>query len=127
MTQTARNLTPEEVAEYRQAARARWEKEQRELARRREHAWEVAQEAARLLKERFGAVRVVVFGSLVHEGCFTPWSDVDIAAWGIRPQDTFQAIGAVMDLDSEIEMNLVDVAICRPSLLAVIEQEGVDL
>jgi len=121
------DLTPEEIAEYRRAARARWEREREELARRLERAWEVARAAARLLRERFGATRVVVFGSLVHDGCFTPWSDVDIAAWGICPKDTFRAIGAAMDLDPEIEVSLVDVGACRPSLLAVIEEEGVDL
>jgi predicted nucleotidyltransferase len=121
------DLTPEEIAEYRRAARARWEWEQQERVRRLERAWEVARAAAQLLRERFGATRVVVFGSLVHNGCFTPWSDVDIAAWGIRPEDTFRAIGAVMDVDSEIEVNLVDVGACRPSLLTVIEEEGVEL
>jgi predicted nucleotidyltransferase len=70
---------------------------------------------------------VVVFGSLVHRGCFTPWSDVDLAAWGVRPEETFRAIGTVMDLDAEIEINLVDVETCSSSLLTMIEQEGVDL
>ena len=79
-----------------------------------------------MLKEKFGATRVVVFGSLVHEGCFTRWSDVDIATWGIRPENTFRAIGAVMDVDADIEINLVDVATCRPELLATIEREGVE-
>jgi predicted nucleotidyltransferase len=127
MSRTVLDLTPEEIAEYRRAARVRWEREQQERVRRLQHAWEVARAAAQLLRERFGATRVVVFGSLVHDGCFTPWSDVDIAAWGIHPEDTFRAVGAVMDLDSEIEVNLVDVGACRPSLLTVIEEEGVDL
>lgn len=124
---SALNLTSEEVAEYRQAARARWEQEQRKVAGRRERAWEVARTAAELLRQQFGATQVVVFGSLVHDGCFTPWSDVDIAAWGILPKDTFRAIGAVMDLDLEIEVNLVDIGACRPSLLATIGREGIDL
>jgi hypothetical protein len=64
---------------------------------------------------------------LVHEGCFTLWSDVDIAAWGIAPEDTFRAIGAVMDLGGDIEVNLVDMGACRPSIRAVIEREGVEL
>jgi len=127
VTWTALSLTPEEVAEYRRAVQARWEQEQREVAKRRERAWELARAAARLLKERFGATRLVSFGSLLHDGCFTPWSDIDIAAWCIRPEDTFRAMGAVMDLDSEIDVNLVDVGACRPSLLATIEQEGIDL
>ena len=90
-------------------------------------AWALARQAAVLLREEFAVERVVVFGSLVHEGCFTPWSDVDIAAWGIRPQDTFRAMGRVMDLDAEIELNLVDVGTCSDSLLMTIEQEGVAL
>jgi predicted nucleotidyltransferase len=120
-------LTPEEIARYREAARHRWEGEQHDLARRQAHAWEVARRAAVLLKERFGATRVVVFGSLRHRGCFTRWSDIDLAAWGLRPEDTFRAMGAVADVDADITVQLVDVSVCRPSLLAVIEREGSEL
>jgi hypothetical protein len=52
---------------------------------------------------------------------------VDIAAWRLRPEDTFRAIGAVMDLNSDIEVNLVDVQVCSASLLEAIEREGVEL
>ncbi len=69
----------------------------------------------------------MVFGSLVRPGCFTPWSDVDIAAWGLSPKDTFRAIGAMMDLDTDIEINLVDIGTCRPELLIFIEREGIEL
>ncbi len=69
--------------------------------------------------------RVVVFGSLTHDYGFTRWSDVDIAAWGILPQDTFRAIGAIMDLDDEIAINLVDVNTAQPTLLATIERDGI--
>jgi len=124
---TALELTPEEIAEYRAAARRRWEREQQQLATRERRAWELARRAAALLREQFGATRVVVFGSLVHKECFTPWSDVDVAAWGVRPADTFRATGAVMDIDPEIEVNLVDVQACASSLLTVIEAEGVTL
>jgi predicted nucleotidyltransferase len=124
---TALKVSPEEMAVYRAAARRRQERERQELAQLQERAWQTARRVAKLLKEQFGATRVVVFGSLVHRDCFTRWSDVDIAAWGIRPEDTFRAIGAVMDIDVGPEVNLVDVGACRPSLLAAIEQEGVEL
>lgn len=120
-------LTAEELATYRHTAQERWQAEQQEVARRRLRAWRVARRAASLLKKEFGATRVVVFGSLVHKDCFTAWSDVDLAAWGIRPQDTFRAIGAILGLGKDIEINLVDVESCRPSLLATIEREGIDL
>ncbi|MBI2901298.1 MAG: nucleotidyltransferase domain-containing protein [Planctomycetes bacterium] len=115
------------MAQYRAAALRR-EAEERAIAAPREtRAWEVARRAAAMLRARFGAARVVVFGSLVHPGCFTRWSDVDLAAWGIPPGDTFRAIGAAMDIDPEIEVNLVVVDACRSSLRAVIEREGVEV
>jgi len=64
-----------------------WE-EQQERARREKRAWALARQAVALLRKQVGATRVVVFGSLVHKGMFTLWSDVDIAAWGIQPRDT---------------------------------------
>jgi predicted nucleotidyltransferase len=124
---TALELTSEEIAMYQANARRQHDREAAEVAIREQRAWELARQAAALLRERFGATRVVVFGSLVHKGCFTAWSDVDIAAWNIHPDDTFRAMGMVMDIDAEIEINLVDVATCRSSLLATIEREGLDI
>lgn len=121
------DLTPEQIANYRAHALRRRRREQPEIERRREKAWQAARETARLLKEEFDATRVVVFGSLAHGSGFTRWSDVDIAAWGLDPEDTFRAIGAVMDLETEVPVNLVDVDTARPSLLAAIEREGIAL
>jgi len=120
-------LTQQEIAGYRAAIQRQARQEQQALARREQRAWKLARRAAELLREKFGATRVVLFGSLLQPGCFTPWSDVDIAAWGLRSQDTFRAMGAVMDLDTDIEVNLVDVQTCSASLLVAIECEGVEL
>ena len=118
-------LTSEEIAMYRAAAKRKWQESQPERLRRQQRAWELAQSAAVLLKEEFKATRVIVFGSLVRNNCFTLWSDVDIAAWGISPNDTLRAMEAVRDLDEMIEVNLVDVETCTPALLANIDREGV--
>lgn len=67
----ALEATPEEMAEYRATTRRRWEQEQQELVQREERAWEVVRRTAMLLREQFCATRVVVFGSLVRQGCFT--------------------------------------------------------
>jgi len=120
-------LTEKELETYRETALRRWEQERTALMARQERAWVSARRAAGVLHATFGATRVVVFGSLVHDGAFTVWSDVDIAAWGIRPEDTFRAIGAVMDVEPTIELNLVDVDTCPDWLVAIIEAEGVEL
>ena len=127
MPRTSAEVTEEEMALYRATALRRKAREEEELVRRKERAWALARQAAAMLRERFGATRVAVFGSLAHEGTFTRWSDVDIAAWGLRPEDTLRAMGAAWDLDSEIEVNLVDVNAARASVLESIEREGVDL
>jgi predicted nucleotidyltransferase len=89
----------------------------------------VARLAAEMLKKRFGATRVVVFGSLSRESKFTPWSDVDLGVWGIAPEDYYRAAGAAMDtgLENGIRVDVVDLADCGPQFLLDIEKEGIDL
>ena len=119
-------LSPEKLAIYRAGVHKGSQQEKPELMRRQEKAWRIARQAAQLLREQFDASRVVIFGSLARRHGFTRWSDIDIAAWGIAPEDTFRAIGAIMDLGVEIPINLVDVNTARSSLLAAIEQDGVE-
>ncbi|MEW5942108.1 MAG: nucleotidyltransferase domain-containing protein [Chloroflexota bacterium] len=120
-------LPPEKLVQYRRAAASRQSARADRIKPRAAQAWKIARQAARLLQEQFHATRVVVFGSLLHEQRFHEWSDIDLAAWGIPAEQTFRAIGAVMDLDRTFEVNLVDVNTCPPSLLVSIEQEGKDL
>ena len=90
-----------------------------------DRAWGVARTAADLLRERFGATHVVVFGSLAREEWFTRWSDIDLAAWGIPPDAFFRAVAAVTGLSAEFKVDLVDPHDCRPEMRRVIEREGV--
>ena len=119
------DINPEAMAVYRATARRRQQAEQEALAAREQRAWELARQAADALRQQFAVSKVVVFGSLVHPGSFTPWSDVDIAAWGLQPHETFRAIGVAMDISAEIPINLVDMGACRASIREVIEREGI--
>lgn len=121
------DVSPDKLDQYRLTAALRQKERVAKIKPRMEKGWELARKAAQVLRKQYHAKRVAVFGSLLHESRFTQWSDVDIAAWGIPPEQTFRAIGAVMDLDPTIEINLVDVNTCPPSLLEAIEQEAVDL
>jgi predicted nucleotidyltransferase len=127
MATSAPDLSSEKLSQYRLTALRRQKERISKFKQRREKGWELVREAAEILREKYHAKRVVVFGSLLHESRFTQWSDVDIAAWGIPPELTFRAIGAVMDLDPTFEVNLVDVNTCTPSLLEAIEKESVEL
>ena len=90
-------------------------------------AWEVAQVAAQLLKERYGVNRVRVFGSLVHAGRFHTGSDIDLAVEGLKPADYWEAVTSVLFLDNRIPVELVEKTECRPEIWKVVEREGVDL
>ena len=123
MSETALESSREEWQAYRPGARVgridgsdRWQR-----------AWEVAQSAGDLLRRRFGATRVVAFGSLAHREWFTPWSDIDLAAWGIPPGAFYRAVAAVTGLSAEFKVELVDPKDCKPTLRRAIEQEGMDI
>lgn len=121
------DLSPEKIAIYHATAQKRLQQERLERSQRCEAAWQLARQAAFVLRAQFKVTRVVVFGSLARGHGFTRWSDIDVAAWGIAPEDTFRAMGVVMDLGADISVNLVDVNTARPSLLAAIERDGVDV
>ena len=123
MAKTALELTPQELAKYSPPRRhpRGWPRPLRT------RAWRVARKAARMLREQFGAKRVVVFGSLAHQLWYSPRSDIDIAVWGIAPQDYLKAFGMVSDLTSEFEVNLVDPKDCFPSIRNSIRKHGIEI
>ena len=123
MSRTAHMLSVEEQSAYAPDSHLPSSGEEE----RWERAWDVARVAARLLRGRFGATRVVAFGSLAHRSWFTPWSDVDLAAWGIGPDQYYRAVALVSGLSAEFEVDLMAAERCRPALRRVIEREGVEL
>jgi len=79
------------------------------------------------LRKEFGATRVVAFGSITDVQRFTPWSDIDLAAWGIRADSFFRAVAIASGLSEEFRINLVAIEDCGLPLRRVIEQEGVEV
>ena len=74
-----------------------------------------------ILVERFGARRVILFGSLA-EGTSTPLSDVDLAVEGLRG-DWFEAWEAAeRALGPGLRLDLLPVDRARPALRRAIER-----
>jgi uncharacterized protein len=121
------NLSEVELTNHRVLIKNRQEKEEIEFFTRTENAIDIAKKAALFLKNKYNVSRVVLFGSLAKRDTFNRWSDIDIAAWGIKPENTFRAIGEVHYIDRNFEVNLVDVNTCEESLLKIIINEGIDL
>jgi predicted nucleotidyltransferase len=123
MGKTALELSKKEWQAYRPGSRTVEEPDIDRLDR----AWDVARTAADLLRERFGASRVVVFGSLAYHDWFTRWSDIDLAAWGIPPEAFFRAVAVVTGLSAEFKVDLVDPEDCRPDVRQAIDREGEEI
>ena len=118
-------ISPEKMEVYRRNAWERSRKRQKELDLRRERSLVLARKAAEILKEEFGATRVVLYGSLLKPSLFHLRSDVDLAVWNV--QHYFKAVARLLDLDPEIEVNLAPFEDLRPELQLVINNEGVEL
>lgn len=129
MSKTALDLTRQEWQKYRLAEtiERRRNAENSYLEGRKKLAWQIAGQAATLLKAEFKASRVIVFGSLTHTAWFNEWSDIDLAAWDISPDRFYQAVAAVISLSSDFKIDLVDSDSIPSSLKAVIEQRGIEL
>lgn len=121
---TAAQLTAGELAIYRETAKRRTIERSARLVQRRDHAMSLAREAAAMLRTKFGATNVYLFGSLAQPGAFTEVSDIDLAVEGLRSRDYFRALAAVMSLDRRFRIDLVDLADCVPSLAGVVTEEG---
>ncbi len=126
---TALELTTEEKLAYRPGAviERRQQSDNHQQEERWQQARRLAPQAAKILYEEFSAARVLLFGSAVRQLWFTPWSDIDLAVWGIPSEQFYAAVAAVTGLSSEIQVDIVDAEHCSPALRTVIERDGIEL
>jgi hypothetical protein len=56
----------------------------------------------------------------------SPWSDIDLAVWGIAPSQFYREIGVLNEISPEFKVDLVDPTdrTCRPSVKQAIERTG---
>lgn len=118
-------ISEEQMAVYRQAAKQRAQERLRSRQSRHQRGWEIAQQAAQILKQQYGADKVAVFGSMLSSDRVHEQSDLDLAVWGLDKRLYYEAISRLLDLDPSISIDLVEVETVRPKIQAVIEREGV--
>ena len=129
MSPTALDLSRDNLKIYHplEAIRLRKVKIGAELSKRRRFANLTAREAAEILRNEFGAKKVILFGSLAQRGRFTLWSDIDLTVQGIPPSRFFEAVGAVTGMSTQFKIDLIDMDTCLPSLRNNIEAVGKSL
>lgn len=120
-------ITKEQMIIYRAAAQARSQAKERKLELIYNAGWELARAAAKLLKEEFGADRVVIFGSMLYQKCIHIHSDVDLVVWGMPDRLYYRAVSRILDINPEIPVDLLQGEYLPKYLLTAIQQQGVEL
>ena len=125
-------ICEESMQSYILTARTRQVADAHLLGSRRSRAMAVARLAAGVLRDRFSASRVVLFGSVVSDEsdrCFHDAADVDLAVWGVASCSFFKAVGVLQGVSEfAIDLVMVDdgVSILPPYILEAISR-GVEL
>ena len=129
MGRTVNQISSEELRRYNPMRTMEDYQKDPKVAGRRLLAWKMARIASKILKEKYGAKKVVLFGSLANEKRFTPWSDVDLSVSGMPPQDYYQAAGEILDLGlgKGIKIDVLDLADCPLTMKKKIKNEGIEL
>ncbi|HEY9704404.1 MAG TPA: nucleotidyltransferase domain-containing protein [Allocoleopsis sp.] len=97
------------------------------LKKRQQRGYEIAQEAANLLKTEYGAKQVILFGSILSIDCINSRSDIDLAVMGINSKDYFRALGRLKRLDADFTIDLVEIQEDKPQIYQNILQKGIVL
>lgn len=93
---------------------------------RQQQGWQVARQAAQVLKQTFGVKQVKLFGSMLALPRIHPESDVDLAVGGLADDHYLEAVAQLLDL-SELSVDLIQIEHAAPKILDAINQHGVDL
>jgi predicted nucleotidyltransferase len=99
----------------------------KEKEKRRQDALTKAKEAAKILKDKYKAEKVVLFGSVLDQDRFYLRSDVDLAVFGLKDELFYKAYAEVMNILSGFEVDLLDYKECRESFKKEIKERGVEL
>ena len=125
---TALEMKPEEWRKFKPGRKiATRAAQSKYIEERRAKGLELAKKASFLLRQRYGAKRVVVFGSLTRKKVFSFWSDIDLAAWGIAPDRFFSAVAAVTGLSPDFKIDLVEPDTCREAMRDSIQKHGIEI
>jgi predicted nucleotidyltransferase len=106
---------------YRLTARRNKAAAEKRRRQRVERGWSVAGKAADLLRKRFHAERIIVFGSLLRPEYFDERSDVDLAVSGVADSEFLRAVAAVTGIDGDMAVDLIQIEQTPESLRKQLE------
>ncbi len=95
------------------------------MKQRQQQGFFIAKSSAEILKKQFGVKRVVLFGSMLESENLSPYSDIDLAVWGLSPNALFRA-GATIEKGHDFKIDLVEAEKAKPYIKQAIDK-GIEL
>jgi len=86
-----------------------------------------AKKVAVMLRKKYGAKKVLLFGSLVRDGYLDERTDIDILVDGVSANDILRAGFDAWMVAEPFDVDLIPVGKARRSLLKVARKEGIEL
>ena len=84
-------------------------------------------EAARRLKEKFSARKVILFGSMAHGLWYNRYADVDIAVEGLSDRYFWEAWNLLETIIGDRTVDLVEIEKAGELLRGTIQKQGIEL
>lgn len=94
------------------------------LKQRHQDGLRQAKELADILKTKFGATKVVLFGSMLSVDDIHMRSDIDLAVWDLASNEYIKALTALMARSGNFSVDLVCIEDAPPSLKTYIDSDG---
>ena len=108
-------METESIQPYIQAWKLRIARREKARKKRWQEARREAEALAKTLGKRYGADKVVLFGSVLEGDRFHEGSDIDLAVRGLRPESFFAAWNKLEEASS-FQVDLVTLESCCASL-----------
>lgn len=114
--------------DYRTAWQERVRADEEERLKFFQYAREAAQNAAEILGNEFGVVRVFLFGSLLDKDDFTTHSDIDLGVEGLKTELYFKALSRIWAvLPRGVSLDLIPMEDAAPHIKSNIFTAGIIL
>ncbi len=85
-----------------------------------------AEQIAQMLVNKYGAKRVLLFGSLARRRPLRPDSDIDLAVEGMSPEAYYKIVGDLQTTSGRV-IDLIRLENVRPATRKIILLEGISL
>jgi len=93
----------------------------------RANAMERAKRVAILLRKKYGAKRVILFGSLCSKAYLHERSDIDLLVEGIRSSDILRAGFDAWVVAEPFDVDIIPIEVAEERIIKIAVKEGIEL